>query len=120
MKWVNIQCKDIYKISDNKKVCGVMQENKAEDFNKKTQFQTINRIAKKAGILTNELFKKSEVLRKKRNKIHLAGLEKADDYYIKRDVQSAFLTMSIILKTIENKLSEIKKVNIPHNTENKK
>lgn len=106
-EWQEIFSKEIYKISDMQIVCGIIKEKKCEEFSKKTQFLIINRTAKKAGILTDGLFKRAEALRKKRNKIHLVGLEMADDYYDKTDIKSSFRTAKVILTHLEEKLKEI-------------
>jgi len=109
--WEDVCCKDIHKISDDKKVCGVIKERKCEIFSKKTQFLTINRVAKKSKIITDGLFKRAEALRNKRNKIHLAGLEKVDDYYAKKDIQAAFKTANLIITHLEAKLKVLRTAN---------
>ena len=108
VKWQDVLCKDVYKISDDKKVCGVIKEKVYENFSKKTQFLIINRIAKKSGIITDGLFKRAQSLKDKRNKVHLAGLEETDDYYGKADINTAFKTANLILTHLEIKLNELK------------
>lgn len=105
--WKDKSCKDIYKISDNEKVCGVIKEKESEKFNDKIQFIALNRVAKKAGILSDSLFNEAERVRKKRNRIHLAALKEVDDYYSKKDVKNIFKASKEIIECIELKLKKI-------------
>ncbi len=105
--WKDSKCVNLYKISKEEKVCGVVRHKASEKFSHHTQFQTLNRAALKAGILNKTLFDKAENLRQKRNRIHLAGLKKSDDFYEKKDTQEAFEKAKVILERIEKKLSEL-------------
>lgn len=105
--WKDHACSVLYEIPNNGRVCGVVRHKTHERFTTKTQFQTLNRAAKEAGILTEELFRKAESLRKKRNRIHLAGLEETDDFYEKSDVGTAFRTAENIIGRVDQKLAEL-------------
>lgn len=106
-EWKERLCKDIYKISENEKVCGVIKHETIEKFSEKTQYQTLNRCALRSGIFNQDLFEKSEKLREKRNRIHLAGLKKVDDLYGETDTKEAFTTTANIIKVVESKILSI-------------
>lgn len=107
LDWKDKSCKDIYKISDNKKVCGIIKQRESEKFNDKIQFIILNRVAKKAGILSDSLFDEAESIRRKRNKIHLVALKKVDDFYDKKDVKDVFSASKKIIEFIELNLKKI-------------
>jgi hypothetical protein len=106
-EWKNDSCVELYKISEERRVYGAVRHKASERFTDKTQFQTINRAAYKAKILNKALFDKAENLRKKRNRIHLAGLKKTDDFYEKKDIQTVFGEAKALIEQIENKLEEL-------------
>lgn len=89
-EWKETVCRELYKISERERVCGVVRHKKSERFSGKTQFKTLNEVALRTGIFNRQLFNKSEELRQKRNRIHLAALKKTDDFYEKEDIQKAF------------------------------
>lgn len=65
-------------------------------------FKDVTLAAKKAKILTDNLYKKAENLRKKRNTIHLSTLTKSsDDYHKKEDVEEAFECAHDIILVVE-------------------
>ncbi len=96
----------IYKIDETKEVCSLIRHKKMEDFCDQTQFKDINNIAKKAGILTDDLFKKAEKIREDRNKVHLVALGKTHDYFTKDNVEASFKSAKEIIERIESKLLE--------------
>lgn len=110
-KWVNDRYVVLHTTSNGKEVCGIIRYKKSGNFTDKTQFKTVNEVAKRAGILTNSLFEKSESLRKKRNKVHLAALREVDDYYSERDIQSAFNTAKEVIERVEKKLWDLSRSN---------
>jgi len=75
---------DLHEISSSEKVCAGKRSKKFNRFTDRITFIEMNRIALRARILTRKLFEKSESMRKKRNKIHLAALKKVDDSYSKK------------------------------------
>ena len=98
--------KVLYRTEDGIQICGIYIEKKPSKLKSGTSFSDINRACKRAKIFDNELFEEIEELREKRNKIHLAGLKKADDFYEQKDIQQAFITASRVLTLIENRLEE--------------
>lgn len=73
--------KTIYKIDENRSIVGAEKTKVFEKLKDTTQFITINRACKRAGIVNNILFERLEKLRDERNKVHLAGLNKVDNFY---------------------------------------
>ena len=96
--------KILYETNDGTQICGIHLKKRPLKLKANTNFIEINRACKRAGILNDELFKEVEELRNKRNKIHLAGLTKVDDFYDKQDIQKAFDIASKDLNLIEEKL----------------
>jgi len=79
--------KVIHECGDGKFIsCKVTAKGLEDD----TQFVALNRAGKRSGLLTDELFKKCEEVRKTRNKIHLSGLKLTDDQYTKQDINRVF------------------------------
>ncbi len=99
-------CKVLHKIKEGEDVCGAIRIREHEIFDSKTSYQNINRAAKKAGILNEVLFGKSEDLRKQRNKIHVAGLEVVDNTYKKSTVNLAMRIMADIVGRVGSILIE--------------
>lgn len=66
----------------------------------------LNRACLRGEIFTQEVFEKTEKLRESRNKIHLAGLAAIDDFYTKEEVYRHFAYAQVVLKQIEEKLTE--------------
>lgn len=106
-EWKDDICIDLYQISKLKKVCGVVRHKKYENINNKTQFKTINEIAYKAKIINKKTFNDLEILRLKRNHIHLTSLDTADTFYDKNDVNQSFKITKDFLNRIEKVLSKI-------------
>lgn len=107
-EWKDSECSELYKISEDRRVCGVIRYRKSERFSTQTQFKTLNEVALRAKIFNRTLFDKVERLRKKRNRVHLAALKKVDDFYEKKDVQNAFDIAKVIIEKVEIKLGELK------------
>lgn len=101
--------KVLYKTDDGTEICGVHFKRKPVKLRLNTNFIEINRACKRAKILDNELFQEVEEIRDKRNKIHLAGLTKVDDFYEKIDIQKALDTASSVLKLVEGHLNNFDK-----------
>lgn len=97
--------KVLYKTQDSLEICGIHLREKPVKLRSNTNFMEINRACKRAGLLEDGLFQEVEELRDKRNKIHLAGLTRVDDFYDKHDVQNSFDVASRVLKLVERKLS---------------
>ena len=62
----------------------------------------MNKIAKRCNLFNEQLFKKSEKLRKVRNKIHLATLAEIDNKYSQSDIDDVFEIAKDIINRIEN------------------
>jgi hypothetical protein len=102
--WSTKDHKLIYKISNDEEVCGVIKYKKTEHLTDQTQFIVVNRACKKAGILTESVFLKSENIREMRNKIHISGLKSIEDGYDKNKSQEAFNIAKDIIEIVEKKL----------------
>ena len=107
-EWKMEPPKLLYKINEDRRVVGATAYKSHEKFNRNTRFLILNRAALQAEILNKGLFDKSENLRMKRNKIHLAGLKKVDDYYEKSDLDKVFSDTSEILERLKTKTSELR------------
>lgn len=106
--WETKDHKEIYKISEDERICGAVRYKKTEHLTDKTQSIVVNRAAKKASILSETLFTKAEKLRELRNKIRIAGLQTVDGSYEKSDSQGAFDIAAAVIENIEKKLAQIK------------
>ncbi|MBI2029333.1 hypothetical protein HYT02_02875 [Candidatus Gottesmanbacteria bacterium] len=109
-EWKDSVCKDLYLISEDEKVCGVIRHKVSEHFTDKTQFKTLNEACLKANLFDKSLFDKAENLRNIRNNIHLVALKRTDDYYEKKDTQEAFEIAKTIIERVENKLMKLQKI----------
>ncbi len=107
LEWKYKDCKELYKISKDKMVVGAIKNKSTRKFSDTIQFQTLNKAALKANIFDKELYKKSDILRKQRNYIHLAALKEIDDLYEKKDIQEAFDYAKAVIGRIEEKLSKL-------------
>ena len=108
--WVYKDPKILYKITDkNEEVCGAIRFKKAKRFTDNITFKDINSIARKSGILTKDLFEKSDKLRDARNKIHLVS-EKNALFFKQQDVDYYFKVAKLILDRIEDKLKSLYEV----------
>ena len=105
--WKYKNCKELYRISKQEVVVGAIRNKSNEKFSANTQFQTLNKAALKESIFNKDLYEKADALRKQRNYIHLAALKEIDDLYGKEDIQEAFNYAEVIIKQIEDKLSEL-------------
>lgn len=105
-EWKYKNCIVLFDVEDGLKICGAHKIKTYEKFKSSTQFITLNKIAREAGILDNELFKKAEKLRVLRNRIHLAALDNKDDFYTKKDVETAFSYANNIISKIEERITK--------------
>lgn len=105
--WEYKNCKKIYEMSEKEDLYLATGTKKYEEFGNKTISLVVNRAAKKAEILTDNLFERAEKLREERNKIHLAALEMIDDYYSKSDIEEAFESAQKIIERIEGLLKSL-------------
>jgi hypothetical protein len=106
-EWKYKNWSPFYKINDKEEACGVIRSRETGRLTRNTNFIVINRASFKAKILNKKLFNKVEALRKRRNKIHLAGLNAIDNSYTKANVQRAEYTMTEIIERVKNKLEKI-------------
>lgn len=99
----------LYRINNNTEILGVTKIKKHEKFKKNTQFKTICDAYKKGKLFKSDLIEQVNILREKRNKIHLAGLTQIENYYTKSDINSAFTTankvIAIVKKITTNKMA---------------
>jgi len=91
----------LHQIDKLTKIEGVKCVKKHEKFKKNTQFKTVCDAYKKGKLIDNELIKNINDLRDKRNKIHLAGLTKVENYYTKNDINEAFEVANKVIKEVE-------------------
>ena len=96
----------LYKIDDQSQILGVRRNYKHEKFKKNTQFKTICDAYRKGKLLEPELIEKVNLLREKRNKIHLAGLTQVENYYTKADINSAFRIANEVIDAIKRITSD--------------
>lgn len=94
-------CKEIFKISETEKVCGVKKVMKPKKLSDNTDFIELNRAAKKSGLFTEAIFKKAEKIRETRNRIHPYGLKEVDDKYSKDEINNIFSMANSIIERIE-------------------
>lgn len=107
-EWRVGERKILHKISSTRRVCGIIEHESAESLKDKTNFIVVSRAAKKAGILTKDLYEKVDSLREQRNNIHLVGLRAVDNLYTKADAQKASDIMTEVIERVEKKLMNLK------------
>ncbi len=95
------EIKELYKISNTEKICGVKKVIMRKKLSDNTMFQELNRAAKKAGLFTYPLFEKAEKLKEIRNRIHLSGLTDIEDKYSKSDIIKVFEIAKSLIVRIE-------------------
>ncbi len=101
------QKKMLYDIPEShQQVIGGIIELKTEELKDNTNFITINRACRKAGILDENLFNEVEYLRELRNKIHLVALKDRDDYYNKDHINQVFNTATKVLDAVESETNK--------------
>ncbi len=103
--WIEESCVNIYRISNDKKVCSSVKHKKIEKLTGQTNFLQINRACKRANILTDKLFKKSEELREQRNKIHLKGLREIDGLHNSQKADYYFSIATKIIDVVKRKIN---------------
>jgi len=103
--------KQIYKIDAKNSLYLCMKGETILELKNITEFFKLNRMAKKNGILTDELFVDADKIREDRNKIHLSELNSNDNYFTKNDVEETFNRARNIIEHIEKKISELKLLN---------
>jgi len=91
----------LYDISPTEIICGTIRTTIYPDIQNDTHFIKLNKVAKKCGLFDNIIFEKADKLRKLRNRIHLAGLEKRDDGYSEEEVIESFDIANGIITRIE-------------------
>lgn len=94
-------CKELFKISNSEKICGIRKVMKVKNLSDDANFIDLNESAKRSGLFTNDLFDKSERIRKARNRIHPYGLKEVDDKYSKKDINDIFAMASAVIERIE-------------------
>lgn len=95
------EIKLLYNVDAATKIVGAKAVKKHEKFRKKTQFKTVCDAYKKGKLIDVDLIKDINDLREKRNKIHLAGLSKVENYYTKNDINVAFEVANRVIKEVE-------------------
>ena len=99
-KYIHIA--NLHVISSEEKICGVRKVKRYKQLDDKTIFLDLNRAAKRCNLFNEQLFKKSEKLRKMRNKIHLATLTEIDNKYSQSDIDNVFEIAKDVIERIEN------------------
>ncbi|MEK9166901.1 MAG: hypothetical protein AAB836_01215 [Patescibacteria group bacterium] len=94
-------CKQIYRLSETEEICGVKKVTELKKLNDATNFIELNRIAKRCGLFTKDLFTKAEEIRYARNRIHVFSLQEIDDKYTKADINDIFLAAGEITERIK-------------------
>lgn len=92
----------IYKADDEIEILAVTKVQKHEKYKKNTQFKTICDAYKKGKLIDGSLINEVNDLREKRNRIHLAGLTKIENYYIKDDIDNAFSTAQKVIEAVKS------------------
>lgn len=95
------EIKLLYQIDDVTKIVGAKAVKKHEKFKKNTQFKTVCDAYEKGELIDEDLIKDINDLRDKRNKIHLAGLKKVENYYTKKDINEAFEVANKVIEEVE-------------------
>lgn len=95
------EIKLLYQIDDVTKIVGAKAVKKHEKFKKNTQFKTVCDAYEKGELIDADLIKDINDLRDKRNKIHLAGLKKVENYYTKKDINEAFEVADKVIEEVE-------------------
>lgn len=96
------QCiSELHKISPTETICGVKRTKIYPRLNNETTMVHLNKTARTVGLFTQAVFEKAEKLRTLRNKIHLAGLDEADDNYSKTDVEECFTATKLIIERVQ-------------------
>lgn len=85
-EWKRDKSKEIVTLDDGRIVKGVIEHKVFNPLSTETQFIELNRAAKRATLFSESLFNNAEEIRKRRNRIHIAGLKDLDDNYSKSDV----------------------------------
>ncbi|MEX0813881.1 MAG: hypothetical protein WD048_16805 [Chitinophagales bacterium] len=93
--------KRLYKINSKEEILGVKKIVGYEKYKKNTQFKTICDAYKRGKLFSDELIEEVNELRDKRNKIHLAGLTKVENYYTKKDINQAFELAAKVIDEVE-------------------
>ncbi len=96
------ECKELYRISENDRICGVRKVIKPKKLSDCTDFLELNRIAKRCGLFTERLFQDAEEVRIARNRIHPYGLSEIDDRYSKSEINKFFIIAKEIIDRVEN------------------
>ena len=99
-KYIHIA--DLYTFPSKEKICGVKKVKRYKQLDDKTIFLDLNKAAKRCNLFNEQLFKKSEKLRKMRNKIHLAALTEIDNKYSQSDIDNVFEIAKDVIDRIEN------------------
>ncbi|NTU73765.1 hypothetical protein HGB07_06410 [Candidatus Roizmanbacteria bacterium] len=102
--WQDVNSIDLYNISPDEKVCGVIKRQKTEKLSRNTQFIILNRACLKGKAFDRKIFEIAERIRTKRNHIHLEGLSFVDTLYEKKDVDEIFKDTKTILTHIAKTL----------------
>lgn len=96
------ECKELYKISDTDRICGVRKVIKPKKLSNSTDFIELNRIAKRCGLFTEKLFQDAEKIRIARNRIHPYGLAEVDDQYSENYIDRLFIMAKEIIDRVES------------------
>lgn len=94
--------KVLYTISLERSVVGAEKVCAHATLREDTQFIHLNRAAKKAGLIDDDLYDRIDELRMMRNKVHLAGLKNVDDQYTKKETDRIFETARLLVDRVKS------------------
>ena len=99
------QCfkKKEYKISNKETImAGIKKVLMSKRLKKSTNLKDLNIAAKRSGLFTMKLFKKSEKIRTARNKVHLTAMTTIDDNYTQLEIDELFKDTKEIIDRIKD------------------
>ena len=97
--------KKLHKIDEHMTVCGAIERKIDQTIDSSSQFVALNKLAKKSKVFLDHEFEKADKIRKRRNKIHLAGLEDVDDQYDTKDVKEIWHDTNYLIQHMAKKLN---------------
>ncbi len=83
-------------------VAGIKRVKKAKKLKNDTNFNDLNKAAKKVGLFQKSHFEEAEKLRKKRNEIHLAALGRVSEKYTKKELDQLFKDAKVLIDRIRD------------------
>lgn len=97
----------IHKFNSKKRIRYIIESLKYNDIKKNPDFMEVNRVCRKAKIISEKEFELVEDIRIARNKIHVSGLKEIDNSYSKEKLEAIFDKANKIIRKVEKKLLKI-------------